>query len=240
MNFPPRGNEVIPCPVGSWIFGSGLIKEVAVPIDPHRGEVFGNTEQRANAHLSFFKTERIDCRREEFVKDQGVLRVGIRFGGEVAIEFLQLAGFRKRSHPGKIHVENIWWLSGRHHGLQLREVLAAVSGIDALHLDVRVPLLKFRDGSLDDVILFLPSAAGPVHEHQFNCFGIGRPNHAGCLSVTHTQKRQNDQDGRGHGQKDTCGTKGWGKHRVLKPASHSKNYNWQPWTSSPVHWFLPV
>ena len=68
---------------------------------------------------------------KEFVKDQGVLRVGIRFGGEVAIEFLQLAGFRKRSHPGKIHVENIWWLSGRHHGLQLREVLAAVSGIDA-------------------------------------------------------------------------------------------------------------
>ena len=174
------------------MLGSGLIKEVVIPIDPHGGEVFGDTEQGTKAHLSILETKRIDRRREEVVENEGVLHVGFRFGGEVVIEFFQLASFRKRSHPGKIHVENIWWLSGRHHGLQLREVLTAVSGLMQLHLDVRVPLLKFLD-DLDDVILFLPTAAGPVHEHQFN-HRVVRANDANRLSVAHTQKRQNDQE----------------------------------------------
>ena len=92
--------------VQSGVDIGSAIKEVAIPIDPHRGEVFGNTEQRATP---IFPSSRRNASTAgvKNCQDQGVLRVGIRFGGEVAIEFLQLAGFRKRSHPGKIHVENI-------------------------------------------------------------------------------------------------------------------------------------
>ena len=222
MNLPPCGNKVVPCPVGGWVLGARLVKKVSVPIDPHGGEVFGDTEQGTKAHLSILETKRIDRRREEVVENQGVLHVGFRFGGEVVIELFQLASFRKRSHPGKIHVENIWWLSGRHHGLQLREVLAAVSGVDALHLDVRVPLLKFHDGSLDNVILFLATPAGPVHKHQFNRFRVVRANDANRLSVAHPKKCQNDQNDRDHGQQETYAAQDLGKHRVLKPAMHSK------------------
>ena len=89
------------------------------------------------------------------------------------------------------HIEDIGRLARGHHGLELGVEAASVARVQPLHAHTWVRGLEGAQRILDDLVLFLPAFARPVHyrEDDLARFRVGARNG----SIGHPRERREDK-----------------------------------------------